>query len=290
MRPTNGRPGYRLVRHDSALGAWELAVRRPGSELATYVAELQGYVETRAPRPVKRREVPWPGVVLIVNFGPPFRIADPRAGPPADHGSFVAGLHDSYVVTESLGLSRCIQVNLNPLGAYRLLDLPLHAIANRTIPLEDLLGAAASRLADRLDAAGGWTARFELIERALASRLAAAREPSPGIVWAWRRLEGATAPLHVGALAQELAWSHKRLIAEFREQIGMPPKTVARVLRFHRVIRWLAESEEARWAELAHRAGYFDQAHFNRDFRELAGSTPGEFLRRRVPDGGVMEG
>ena len=64
---------------------------------------------------------------------------------------------------------------------------------------------------------------------------------------------------------------------------------MARIVRFDRVVRWLDGRDEVRWAALAHRAGYFDQAHFNRDFRELAGSTPGEFFRRRVAGGGNME-
>ena len=61
------------------------------------------------------------------------------------------------------------------------------------------------------------------------------------MVWAWRRLEVSDGGPPIGELASQLGWSHRRLIERFREQIGLAPKTVARVLRFHRVVRELRE-------------------------------------------------
>ena len=75
--------------------------------------------------------------------------------------------------------------------------------------------------------------------------------------------------------------------AAFSEQIGLPPKAAARLLRFRNVCRRI-EAEPARWADIAFDAGYCDQSHLNRDFRELAGTTPSDFLARRIPGGGVV--
>lgn len=283
-------PDTRLVRHHSSLGQWDLVVRRPATPLRPYVSEYEGYVETTTPRPVRRREVPWPGAVLIINFGPAFRITDPRiAAGPADYRSFVAGLHDSYVVTESTGLSYCLQVNFTPIGAHLFFRLSMDAITNRVIHLEDVLGPEAGLLPEQLQECPTWEDRFALVETLVATRIAGARLPSPQIVWAWHQLQLPGGNRRIGALTKELGWSSKRLIVRFREQIGLPPKALARIVRFHRVVGLLDGQDEVRWAELAYRAGYYDQAHFNRDFRELAGSTPGEFLRRHLAEGGNME-
>jgi len=44
------------------------------------------------------------------------------------------------------------------------------------------------------------------------------------------------------------------------------------------------------WAEIAASCGYYDQAHMVRDFNQFAGASPGEFARRRLPDGGGVVG
>ena len=94
----------------------------------------------------------------------------------------------------------------------------------------------------------------------------------------------------VGGLAGELGWSHRRLIDRFREGIGLAPKTIGRVLRFERVSRMLQQVEEPRLAEVALDCGYYDQAHLNRDFRQFAGTSPGQYLARRLPSGGGVSG
>ena len=73
--------------------------------------------------------------------------------------------------------------------------------------------------------------------------------------------------------------------------MGLAPKTIARLMRFRRVVDRNPADLSARWTEIALDAGYFDQAHLIRDFRQFAGMTPVEFLRNRLADGsGVVDG
>jgi methylphosphotriester-DNA--protein-cysteine methyltransferase len=69
----------------------------------------------------------------------------------------------------------------------------------------------------------------------------------------------------------------RQTVAVFREQIGLPPKRYARVIRFRRALSLLHEGGRS-LAEVATTVGYHDQPHMNRDFRELGGLAPGEFL------------
>jgi AraC-like DNA-binding protein len=84
----------------------------------------------------------------------------------------------------------------------------------------------------------------------------------------------------ITALAKEIGWSRKHLVNRFRSELGLAPKPVARIMRFHRACR-LAHTGEARgWAGIAAESGYADQAHLAREFSTLAGESPTAWARR----------
>jgi AraC-like DNA-binding protein len=242
----------------------------PAAELVGKVSSYYGFRESTS-TPVRRREGPGRDVVLIISFGEEWLINGER------FTSFAAGLHDRQVTTEHGGRSFGMHVNLPPPAAYMLFGLPLHTLAHRVVPLEDLFDEPA--LVDRLHDAGGWVARFQLLDSVLMKRLADARPLSPGVVWAWRRLVESDGRIAVGVLTEELGWSRKRIVARFREQVGMSPKAVARLLRFERA-RALAEwPGRPDWARIAVECGYYDQSHLINDFRSVTGLTPATFFQ-----------
>src|SRR5262249_431538 len=195
------------------------------------------------------------------------------------------GERSSYVA--AAGSASCFQFNLTPLGAYTLFGLPLSDLANRILPLEDVVPPALRGLAERLENARTWEERFALLDAILLTRVSNARRPSREVAWAWTLLERTHGKAPIGWICARLGRSRRHLAACFREQVGLPPKTVARILRFERAVALLRDGRHS-LGEVALDCGYYDQAHLNRDFREFAATPPGTFARRLVPDGGVV--
>ena len=268
----------RVLRHEAEHGSWELVTRAPDPGLSGYVGEYQGYVESGLPAPV-RQEVPIPVIPLIVNFGSSWNVASSATGPHVSRDSFVAGLSVTSAFVGAAGPASCMQVNLTPLGAHMLFGLPMHELANQVVPLEDALPRAVAPLAEALEDKGSWNDRFALLDAVLLARLAEARAPSPDVAWAWSILESTHGRAPIGRICDRLGRSRRHLAARFREQVGLPPKTVARIMRFDHAVSLLGGNDD-RLADIAFECGYFDQAHLNRDFREFAGVSPEAFVRQ----------
>jgi AraC-like DNA-binding protein len=256
----------------------ELVVRNAAPGLRRYIQRYIGYAEQTA-RPARQRELAGPGVVLIFGLGPELRVLDPvdPTRPAVPLGSFFAGPDDRSALIEHDGEMRGVEVDLTPLAARMIFREPMRVLARQTVPLEDLLGREAQWLEERLLEAGMWSERFELIETALAERLAAADPPPPDIDWAWRRLSNGRGRVRIADLAAEVGCSRKHLATRFREHVGMPPSLVARLLRFRRAVDMLT-SPHTTIGEVAADCGYYDQAHLDRDFRDFAATTPTAYV------------
>jgi AraC-like DNA-binding protein len=276
----------RVLRHESDLGRWELVMRAPEPRLRSLVCDYQGYVESGAPAPL-RQQVPTPRIPLIVNFGAPWNVGESASGPPQPYGSFVAGLGERSSYVAAAGPASCVQVDLTPLGAHMFLGVAMGELANRVVGLADVLPVHARDLTERLHDKASWEARFELLDEILVARLAQARRPSPEVSWAWSLLERTNGRAPIGWICDRLGRSRRHLASRFREQVGLAPKTVARIMRFDHAVS-LMRREGAALAQVAFESGYYDQAHLNRDFREFAGTSPAAFARRMTRDGGAI--
>jgi AraC-like DNA-binding protein len=173
---------------------------------------------------------------------------------------------------------------LTPLGAYTLLGLPMEQLRGQLVDLVEVLGADGRRLGERLREAPGWGQRFALLDQFLLRRLDRGPRPSPEVGWAWERMVATGGAVPIGPLAKEVGWSHRHLIARFKQQVGLGPKTAARLVRLDGVYRRLDQTRgRLDWGQVAADIGYADQAHLIREFRQFTGTTPTAFLARMPP-------
>ncbi|WP_327350922.1 helix-turn-helix domain-containing protein [Streptomyces sp. NBC_01304] len=261
-------------------GTWETARELPGVALRPGVLEYRGFSMALG-RPRRRLEVPTTLVTVLFNFGQPMRVSRPSDGLVlADtDGPFVAGLLTHSTVGEHGGDARGVEVSMQPWAAYRLFGVPLHELAGALTPLDSVARPADRALTDALAGARGWQARFDLLDAALEIAYAGGPVPSPRVIWAWNRLRQSHGALAVRTLVDETGWGERQLERRFREQIGLPPRTAARLLRVQHALRLLTDGGAP--AAVAVDSGFYDQAHFGRDFKAITGCTPSQFMAAR---------
>src|SRR5579884_1510812 len=273
----------RIHRTETELGSSTRAVRVPDPGLRPLLyRDLYGFDLRRAGFS-SWLEPPRPAVTLMIDLNGSISASGDRLP-----SAWVGGRGERpTVVGLGGGEYASVDIELTPLGAYTILGRPLAELEGECVALEDAFGPVGRELADQLRAQRDWDARFDVLERFLLGRVAVGPEPTPAVAWADRLLREAGGNVRIGALAAELGCSRRYLTARFSAEVGLAPKAVARQLRFARV-RERLERDPAGIAEIAAAAGYYDQAHLNRDFRELAGVTPTELVARLIPGGGVL--
>jgi AraC-like DNA-binding protein len=256
----------------------------PHSQATTCVTRYVGYEEHG--RAVRRREVPRAGITLVLSLGPEMRVQSRGHGAPQTLTSFVVGLHRGPSITEHDGLQQGIQVDLTPTGAFSLLGVPMHELADAVVPVDALLGRAAHELGNRLADAHTWPERLAIVDGAVNAAVAAGPPACAEVEWAAHELARRRGRGEVGDLATTVGWSTRHFNARFREQVGATPKLVARLMRFEHAVELLskprAADEPLPLTDIALQCGYYDQAHLNNDFREFAGCSPMAFLREEA--------
>lgn len=182
-----------------------------------------------------------------------------------------------FVEIRPEGASGLLSVRFQPWGACHFLGLPMAELADRQTPAEELWGAEAVRLGERLSEARDDLSRIILVEAFLLARLErhAKTDVEPLVRAVWSHRGRAT----VRHLCHELGVGERRLQRTFSTALGMTPKRFAQLTRFLSACGVLANRPPRSLAEIGLACGYYDQSHFTAEFRRFSGLTPRQFSR-----------
>jgi AraC-like DNA-binding protein len=178
-------------------------------------------------------------------------------------------------------------VKIRPGGFLPFLGRPLADITDAVLPAEQLWGPAATGLAARMTAARGVDELVALVEAFLREHRP---EPDPQVEYVGRIV---AALLHdrtitrVDDVTERFNISPRTLQRLFQRYVGVSPKWVLRRYRLHEAAERIAEGRDGDWAATALELGYFDQAHFIRDFKALIGASPAQYARNAGAEGRV---
>ncbi|MGV2915723.1 helix-turn-helix domain-containing protein [Streptomyces alfalfae] len=262
---------------------------RPAPALREYVDSYVGFDLRGLPTGVHCGP-PSRALTAVISLSDPLEVAAgvDDGAPVSRFGSVAGGLMRRSVAIHHDGRQQGVQVSLTPLGARAVYGMPAAELAHRLVPLDELLGALAVELVGRLRSATTWAARFtaldELLLRAVdrGVRGGHVRRVRPEVTEAWRRLVAARGRVPIGAVAAELGWSRRYFTERFQGEVGLSPKTAARVLRFEHAHELAAAQDPLPWIDVATVSGYADQAHLVRDWREFTGRSPTAWRRGEV--------
>lgn len=250
----------------------------PLDALIEFMWAASGY-PARAPR---ERVLPSGAAALVIHLeARPMRVYPDECAsePVAASGAMFCGPRQRPLILDT-ALGPTVGVHFRPGGARPFFDIPSDAVAEQSIPLETLWGPAARTLRDRLMEATSQTERVHVLQAALLARVRRSLTLCPTLQLSFAAFDDPQL-VSVAEVNRRTGLSPKRLLSLFREEVGLSPKVFWRVRRFRAALHDL-DRGSLHGAALALQHGYFDQAHFLREFRAFANSSPREYLAARV--------
>ena len=257
-------------------------VHRPAPPLAEYVACLW-LQEGCSHAPIRERALPTGTAELVFDLRAE-RLAVYERGdltrPRSFPGAIICGPHSELFAIDRAADEAILGVHFKPGGLAPFLRYPATAFRNTHVALEQLWGGRAGTLRERLRAAPTPEEKFRLLEAALLVEVGPPMR-HPAVAFALREFRRQPDTPTIAAVRGQLGLSARRFGALFAAEVGLTPKRFCRIRRFQRLIRHLEAGHPGDWASLALSCGYYDQAHFLRDFRAFSGLTPTAYLVRR---------
>jgi len=275
--------------HSSPIGHWSVSVWTPDPRLAGIVASMwfgEGKVAYQ-----RDRILPSGQSQLLINLGPPQYRIEP--GPPEVRVPFTdvwySGLHQGPIDTEAPHGNALLGVAFGAHGSFPWLGGNMDALSDRIIALADALGDGALALREQLLNTTSMEGRFRMVERWLLARLKPRTVVHPAVRWAVDQIAASGGMMTIEELAAGTGFSRKHLGNLFRQQVGLSPKSLARIHRFRGALDILNRSQgEVPWIALANQCGFYDQSHLINEFRRFTGLSPVELVRREKPDTGSV--
>jgi AraC-like DNA-binding protein len=243
-------------------GVFTLDRRAPSRDLDAFVDrywivrwQLQGR------EPFTQETLPHPSVNLVIGT----------------HRPGVHGVGTKRFVAALEGEGFVVGVKFRPGGFFPFLGRDVVELSEREVPIVDVFGDAGAALEADVMRAPTDDSRVERIERFLRSREPACDDLA---VLAARAVDAALADPSLSRatqLAARVGVSRRTLDRTFRRYVGVGPKWILRRFRIHEACERIAAGAPPCWSALAMELGYFDQAHFIRDFKSQVGRTPSDY-------------
>jgi AraC-like DNA-binding protein len=227
---------------------------------------------------------------LVVHLGDAFERVHAHGLVERQPAVLVAGQLTSQLSLRATGRIAVVGIRFHPDGAAALLRVPQHDLAGLTVGVDELPSPLARSLRDVRDSTETTSVALSTILERLLVHAPAARV-DVRVRRAVEIIGRQRGRVSIDRLARHVGLTRRHLERRFQMLVGMPPKRLARIARFQNALRMLhALDAGQRGTTTAVECGYADQAHFVREFRELAGCPPEAHLLRDAALNGFFSG
>lgn len=195
--------------------------------------------------------------------------------------AWLSGMQEEFISIESPPDSSMMVIRFQAGGAYPFLGFPVSELNNLVVDADLIFGSDVIRLRDQLLEAGTAGEKFIHVERWLMEQFSNSLSPEKVINYAIGQICKNPSLESIEMVSQKTGYSQKQFIQLFKKYAGLTPKYFQRIQRFNMVLREVEERKEINWSAISYDCGFYDQAHFIREFRKFSGFNPIAYMKHR---------
>jgi len=190
---------------------------------------------------------------------------------------WVAGLQTKPTYIENYGESKMIVIQFRTFGAGIFLNQPLKYFTNNYTDLDYVFSREADEIWDQLMEAKTINEKFQITEKFLYRKFSTNFIPHKKLISSLDWL--CTRNVSINLVCRHHNISRKHLNFLFQEYLGVSPKMLSSLNRFQTILQMISKSETDKLTTIAYELDFFDQAHFNNNFKKFTGIKPNEYIK-----------
>ncbi len=257
---------------------------KPSGFLKNYIRHYCFMESDSSDGNIVERVIPTENVQLMFHYRNPFVVVQGETIARHQPRTIISGLSNSYSDVSTFGQAGVVFVQFQPAGACHFFKFPLSEIENQSLDLSDIFFSEIKQIEEQLFESKTIQEKVFLIEKFLMGKYSPIPQYDQLLVDKGIQLiKQSRGQISANNLAERLVTTPKSMERKFSNHLGKTPKQYIKLVRFQETLNDFSTHKNIHLTEYAYRNGYFDQAHFIRDFKSFSGYTPKEFVAK-YPD------
>jgi AraC-like DNA-binding protein len=260
----------------------EYRVYEPSPALVKQVKTYWSLDSEPEHEPQRERIFPDGCIELIFNHGDRFKKYDNEADFHIQPLSFIHGQLKHYFELEPTGRVGIFSARFHPAGLQPFIDFDVDTFTGSTLTVAEVWGEEGNMLEAEIRSCATHEERVTKLEGFLLSKRQVLKVDNAPVEYCVDAMLSSVGDVSIEKLAEELNISKRQLERRFTAAVGISPKLLARIIRFQNILQLIENKEFKSFTTVAYDGGFYDQAHFIKDFKDFTGLNPKQYFSENL--------
>lgn len=221
-------------------------------------------------------------IELIFNYGEKFKKFDSKTDFHIQPPAFIHGQLKTYFELQATGKIGVFSARMHPAGLRPFVDLDVDTFTGSTLTMEQVWGSDGKTLENDIITCTTNEERITILEEFLLRKRQAMKVDNMPVEYCVDTMLKNIGNISIDELAGELEIGKRQLERRFTTTVGISPKLLARIIRFQNILQLIENKEFKSFTTVAYEGGFYDQAHFIKDFKDFTGLNPKQYFSENL--------